>query len=109
MKDTGKTYVNIFRQGIALQQGIPQEKAKEMVKLIKDLKLKVNAEIQKDQVRVRAKKNRRSPDHYGQTEGKRLRDTSYLPGMDVICYHLVRGRTICTEGIFISVLHKKRK
>jgi len=28
----------------------------EMVKLIKDLKLKVNAEIQKDQVRVRAKK-----------------------------------------------------
>jgi hypothetical protein len=41
---------------ITLQQGIPQEKAKEMVKLIKDLKLKVNAEIQKDQVRVRAKK-----------------------------------------------------
>ena len=44
------------RQVVTLQQGIPQEKAKEMVKLIKDLKLKVNAEIQKDQVRVRAKK-----------------------------------------------------
>ncbi len=44
------------RQVITLQQGIPQDKAKEMVKLIKDLKLKVNAEIQKDQVRVRAKK-----------------------------------------------------
>ena len=43
------------RQTITLQQGIPLEKAKEMVKQIKDMKLKVNAEIQKDQVRVRAK------------------------------------------------------
>ncbi len=47
---------NTVRQTITLQQGIPQEKAKEMVKLIKDMKLKVTAEIQKDQVRVRAKK-----------------------------------------------------
>jgi uncharacterized protein YajQ (UPF0234 family) len=44
------------RQVVTLQQGIPQDKAKEMVKLIKDLKLKVSAEMQKDQVRVRAKK-----------------------------------------------------
>ncbi|MDA8171095.1 MAG: YajQ family cyclic di-GMP-binding protein [Nitrospiraceae bacterium] len=44
------------RQVITLQQGIPQEKAKEIVKIIKDMKLKVSAEIQKDQVRVRAKK-----------------------------------------------------
>ncbi len=44
------------RQVVTLQQGIPQDKAKEMVKVIKDLKLKVSAEIQKDQVRVRAKK-----------------------------------------------------
>lgn len=49
---TGST----VRQVVTLQQGIPQDKAKEMVKLIKDLKLKVSAEIQKDQVRVRAKK-----------------------------------------------------
>lgn len=47
---------NTVRQTITLQQGIPQEKAKEIVKLIKDTKLKVMAEIQKDQVRVRAKK-----------------------------------------------------
>src|SRR5208283_1873918 len=47
---------NTVRQIITLQQGIPQEKAKEMVKLIKDMKLKVSPEIQKDQVRVRAKK-----------------------------------------------------
>lgn len=43
------------RQPITLQQGIPQEKAKEIVKLIKETKLKVTPEIQKDQVRVRAK------------------------------------------------------
>ena len=44
------------RQVITLQQGIVQEKAKEIVKLIKGTKLKVQAEIQKDQLRVRAKK-----------------------------------------------------
>lgn len=47
---------NTVRQVITLQQGIPQEKAKEIVKLIKDTKMKVNAEIQKDQVRVKARK-----------------------------------------------------
>lgn len=44
------------RQVVKIQQGIAQEKAKEIVKLIKDTKLKVQAEIQKDQLRVRAKK-----------------------------------------------------
>jgi cyclic-di-GMP-binding protein len=44
------------RQIITLQQGIPMEKAKEIVKAIKDTKVKVQGEIQKDQVRVRAKK-----------------------------------------------------
>ena len=47
---------NTVRQVITLQQGIPQEKAKEIVRIVKDMKLKVNSEIQKDQVRVRAKK-----------------------------------------------------
>lgn len=47
---------NTVRQTISLQQGIPTEKAKEIVKLIKDTKLKINAEIQKDQVRAKAKK-----------------------------------------------------
>lgn len=40
------------RQRITLQQGIPQEKAKEIVKFIKDTKLKVQASIQGDVVRV---------------------------------------------------------
>lgn len=40
------------RQRIAIQQGIPMEKAKEIVRLIKDTKLKVQAQIQEDHVRV---------------------------------------------------------
>jgi uncharacterized protein YajQ (UPF0234 family) len=44
------------RQIVTLQEGIPVEKAKEIVKFIKDAKIKVQGEIQKDQVRVRAKK-----------------------------------------------------
>jgi hypothetical protein len=44
------------RQTVALQQGIPTEKGKEIVKIIKNLKLKVQSEIQKDQLRVKAKK-----------------------------------------------------
>ena len=40
------------RQRITVQQGIPMEKAKEIVRLIKDTKLKVQAQIQEDQVRV---------------------------------------------------------
>jgi len=47
---------NTVRQVVTLQQGIPTEKAKEIVKIIKDTKLKVQSEIQKDQLRVRAKK-----------------------------------------------------
>ncbi|RJR14706.1 MAG: DUF520 family protein, partial [Nitrospiraceae bacterium] len=44
------------KQIITLQQGIPTEKGKDIVKFIKNSKLKVQAEIQKDQLRVRAKK-----------------------------------------------------
>jgi uncharacterized protein YajQ (UPF0234 family) len=47
---------NTVKQVISLQQGIPVEKCKEIVKIIKDTKMKVQAEIQKDQLRVRAKK-----------------------------------------------------
>ncbi len=43
------------RQRITLQQGIPQEKAKEIVKFIKDTKLKVQPSIQGDFVRVGGK------------------------------------------------------
>jgi uncharacterized protein YajQ (UPF0234 family) len=44
-----------LRQEVLLQQGIPQEHAKEIVKTLKGTKLKVQASIQGDQVRVRGK------------------------------------------------------
>lgn len=44
------------KQTITIQQGIAAEKAKEIVKCIKDSKLKVQAQIQADQVRVSGKK-----------------------------------------------------
>ena len=43
------------RQRIAMQQGIPVEKAREIVKVIKDSKKKVQASIQGDVVRVSGK------------------------------------------------------
>jgi hypothetical protein len=43
------------RQKVALQKGIPSEKAREIVKLIKGAKIKVQAAIQGDQVRVSGK------------------------------------------------------
>jgi uncharacterized protein YajQ (UPF0234 family) len=43
------------RQKIKLQQGIPIEKAREIVKVIKDSKLRVQASIQGDTVRVSGK------------------------------------------------------
>ncbi|HEX4809221.1 MAG TPA: YajQ family cyclic di-GMP-binding protein [Bryobacteraceae bacterium] len=43
------------RQEISLQQGIATEKAKDIVKLIKDSKLKVQATIQGDLVRISGK------------------------------------------------------
>ncbi len=44
---------NTVRQVVKLQQGIPSEKAKEIVKIIKNSKLrKVQASIQADQVRI---------------------------------------------------------
>jgi uncharacterized protein YajQ (UPF0234 family) len=45
------------RQKITLQQGIPTEKAREIVRLVKDSKVKVQASIHEDKVRV-AGKNR---------------------------------------------------
>lgn len=43
------------RQRVTMQQGIPTEKAREIVKVIKDSKKKVQASIQGDMVRVSGK------------------------------------------------------
>jgi len=44
-----------LRQAITLQDGIPMEKAKEIVRLVKDSKIRVQASIQEKQVRVSGK------------------------------------------------------
>jgi uncharacterized protein YajQ (UPF0234 family) len=44
------------KQIITIQNGIPSEKAKEIVKYIKDLKIKAQPQIQSEQVRVQAGK-----------------------------------------------------
>jgi uncharacterized protein YajQ (UPF0234 family) len=43
------------RQKVAMQKGIPSDKAREIVKVIKGAKIKVQAAIQGDQVRVSGK------------------------------------------------------
>ncbi|ATB36747.1 hypothetical protein CYFUS_002162 [Cystobacter fuscus] len=50
-----KTGLSNCKQLIKLQQGIPVEKSKELVKLLKDAKLKVQGSIQADQLRVTGK------------------------------------------------------
>ena len=44
------------RQVLTFQAGIPMEKAKELVKFIKGLKIKVQAQIQEDKIRVSGQK-----------------------------------------------------
>jgi cyclic-di-GMP-binding protein len=43
------------RQAVSLQKGIPTDKAREIVKAVKESKIKVQASIQADQVRVTGK------------------------------------------------------
>jgi uncharacterized protein YajQ (UPF0234 family) len=53
--DIEKALGGTARQKVALQKGIPSEKAREIVKMIKGTKLKVQASIQGEQVRVSGK------------------------------------------------------
>ena len=46
----------VIRQQVTLKTGLEKEGAKEVTRVIKDSKLKVNVEIQDKQVRVTAKK-----------------------------------------------------
>jgi uncharacterized protein YajQ (UPF0234 family) len=58
------------RQHAQIQQGIPQEKAKEVVKFIKDSKAKVQASIQGDVVRVSGKDRDTLQDIIAKLKGK---------------------------------------
>ena len=53
--DIEKALGGTARQKVSLQKGIPSEKAREIVKIIKGTKLKVQASIQGEQVRVSGK------------------------------------------------------
>ena len=50
-----KAFEGTLRQSVKLVQGIPQDKAKNIVKVIKEAKFKVQASIQDDQIRVISK------------------------------------------------------
>ena len=54
-KDPESAMGGSLRQEVTLQQGIPQEQAKEIVRILKGTPLKLQASIQGDQVRVRGK------------------------------------------------------
>ncbi|RAP32402.1 YajQ family cyclic di-GMP-binding protein [Candidatus Marinamargulisbacteria bacterium SCGC AG-414-C22] len=54
--DPEKASGDRLRQSTAVQQGIPQDKAKQVTKLIKDTGLKVQAQIMGDSIRVTGKK-----------------------------------------------------
>jgi cyclic-di-GMP-binding protein len=53
--DVEKALGQTARQKVTLQEGIPSDKAREIVKVIKGSKLKVQASIQGEQVRVTGK------------------------------------------------------
>ena len=50
-----KAFEGTLRQEVTLVQGLPQDKAKDIVKQIKQTQLKVQAAIQEDQIRVSSK------------------------------------------------------
>jgi len=70
-KGSGK----MMRQEIILKQGLDSTVAKKIVKLIKDKKLKVQAAIQGDKVRVTGKKTRRLTGSYSNAKRRKTRDT----------------------------------
>ena len=56
LKEEPQPSGKLLYKTIKIQNGIDREKAKKVVKAIKDMKLKVEAQIQDDQIRVNGKK-----------------------------------------------------
>ncbi len=54
--DPDKAFEGTLRQNVEISIGISKEKAKELVKIIKDLKLKVQTQIEDDKLRVSSQK-----------------------------------------------------
>ena len=55
-KEPEKAFEGNLRQVAEITDGIPKEKARELVQIIKDLRLKVQARIEEDKIRVVASK-----------------------------------------------------
>ncbi|MCK4532671.1 YajQ family cyclic di-GMP-binding protein [bacterium] len=55
-KTPDKAFEGTLRQSVEISIGISKEKAKELVKIIKDLKLKVQTQIEDDKLRVSSQK-----------------------------------------------------
>ncbi|MFH1287644.1 MAG: YajQ family cyclic di-GMP-binding protein [bacterium] len=55
-KDTENAFEGTLRQLVEISNGIEKEKAKELVKIIKDLKLKVQTQIEGEKLRVSSAK-----------------------------------------------------
>jgi uncharacterized protein YajQ (UPF0234 family) len=54
-KDPEQMGMGMVKQTILIKQGIAQDKAKELIRVLKDSKIKVQASIQADQLRVTGK------------------------------------------------------
>lgn len=71
-KEPEKATGNTLRQQVKVKQGIEQEIAKQIVKQIKDSKIKVQASIQGDEVRVSGKKRDELQEVIGMIRGMAL-------------------------------------
>jgi len=69
-KDAESAFGGSVRQVITLQAGISKEKAKEIIAAIKDSKIKVQAQIQDEQVRVSGKNRDDLQEAIGLLRGK---------------------------------------
>ncbi len=72
MGELEPSFEGTVRQKIKLRSGIPSDKAKEITKLIKDAKLKVQPSIQDEQVRITGKKRDDLQEAIGLVKGQDL-------------------------------------
>ena len=82
------------RQRVSLQKGIPSEKAREIVKLVKGTKLKVQASIQGEQVRVTGKNRDDLQVRDPGLEGRRPRHRHAVHQLPVEGMEMKGGRSV---------------
>ena len=85
---------------VALQQGIPQEKAKDIVKAIKDSKAKVQASIQGDMVRVSGKDRDTLQTVMANLKAKEVKLDAETAKRTVVEYEMFKAESFVTGGVF---------